>query len=278
MSEPHLILHVKGTAEETTTLPEQAVKAAIAEGKLTRSQLIWSAPDHAWKQAHELPHLWPTPTPRPVPVPVAQPAPKVQAQPQAAVQPQVAAVQPKKWKKNYRVEGEHHFNPFKWISLVLGLFLAAVIGYNYFLVQSPLSANLSQTPYAHVSVYAHLGGFFQKDALQIHLLDTKSLNKSNFADFLVALAHSTPQEDEVFKRISLSTGIQGQYTLSGSAWKEFGDMQQASEIQRRNFLLDQLGDATGGPVLFLKASMTPEAQETARTKAWDAFVVTLIHS
>jgi len=42
MPDTHLILHVKGTEAETTELPKEAVRAAISQGKLTHSQLIWS--------------------------------------------------------------------------------------------------------------------------------------------------------------------------------------------------------------------------------------------
>src|SRR5471030_2025376 len=54
-----LILHVKGTESETRELPKQEVKAAISEGKMTHSQLIWIPGEQTWKPVHELPDLMP---------------------------------------------------------------------------------------------------------------------------------------------------------------------------------------------------------------------------
>lgn len=59
MPDTRLILHVKGTESQTQELPKEEVKTALAEGKLSYSQLIWSAPDHAWKQIRDLPELLP---------------------------------------------------------------------------------------------------------------------------------------------------------------------------------------------------------------------------
>ena len=56
----HLILHVKGTQAETRELPKQAVRAAISQGQLTHSQLIWSSTENTWKQVRELPDLLPS--------------------------------------------------------------------------------------------------------------------------------------------------------------------------------------------------------------------------
>lgn len=59
MADTRLILHVKGTDAETQEMPKEVVKTAVAEGKISYSQLIWSAPDNAWKQVRELPELLP---------------------------------------------------------------------------------------------------------------------------------------------------------------------------------------------------------------------------
>lgn len=117
MADTLLILHVKGT-DQTTTLPKPVVRAGIAQGQITHSQLIWSPTDNAWKQVRELPHLLPSQKlapaparraitqpsalPRPVPAiaPVAEPQPEVQAHPRVRVAatgptPKVAAAQPR---------------------------------------------------------------------------------------------------------------------------------------------------------------------------------------
>jgi hypothetical protein len=53
MSDTRLILHVKGTDSETKELSKEEVRTAVAEGRLTYSQLIWSATDQAWRQVRE---------------------------------------------------------------------------------------------------------------------------------------------------------------------------------------------------------------------------------
>jgi hypothetical protein len=69
MPDTRLILHVKGTEAETTELPKQIVRAAISQGQITHSQLIWSPSHNSWKQVRELPDLLPSqklaPAPRP---------------------------------------------------------------------------------------------------------------------------------------------------------------------------------------------------------------------
>ena len=59
MADTRLILHVKGTDAETQELPKEDVKTAVAEGKLSYSQLIWSPVAQTWKQVRELPDLLP---------------------------------------------------------------------------------------------------------------------------------------------------------------------------------------------------------------------------
>jgi hypothetical protein len=60
MPNTRLILHVKGTQAETAELPKEVVRAAISQGQLTHSQLIWSPAANAWKQVRELPDLLPS--------------------------------------------------------------------------------------------------------------------------------------------------------------------------------------------------------------------------
>jgi len=59
MTNTRLILHVRGTESETRELPKADVKAAVAEGKMSYSQLIWVPAENAWKQVRELPDLLP---------------------------------------------------------------------------------------------------------------------------------------------------------------------------------------------------------------------------
>jgi len=59
MSDTRLILHIKGTDAQTAELPKAVVRAAISQGQITHSQLIWSPSDYAWKQVREIPDLLP---------------------------------------------------------------------------------------------------------------------------------------------------------------------------------------------------------------------------
>lgn len=298
MSEPDLILHVKGTENETKSLPKQAVRAAIAQGQISRSQLIWSPVHNAWKQVRELPHLWPSqklapaPDRRPsIPIPKMAnvPQPRISSgAPQAAAVPQPrvkmaakasasVAAQPaeetEEKSEDYKVAEKPHFNPLKWLCLVLIVFILGALGYNYVAVEQPLLAGMNDTAYASkATVYAHLGGFMQRDALEIHIFKSPAIDKTNLTSFLVAVAHSTPQKDRVFERISLTSGFMGQYSMAGSTWKEFGDMGQADPEQQKKFLLDQLIDSSGQSLVYVTPNMTSEAQNAAREKAWNAFV------
>lgn len=57
-----LYVHVTGT-DQSTPVSRQEVQAAIAEGRILPSQLIWSPPDQAWKPVRELSSLLPHPKP-----------------------------------------------------------------------------------------------------------------------------------------------------------------------------------------------------------------------
>lgn len=118
----------------------------------------------------------------------------------------------------------------------------------------------------------------QRNAVVIHIVGTGSLDKSNLTDFLATLAQNTPQKTGVYEKISLTSGLIGQYTIPGSAWKEFGDMKQADEGQRKEFLLNQLEDASGQPLVSLSSTMTAEAQSAEKEKVWEQFVAQFTRS
>src|SRR5271154_4024377 len=92
MPDTRLILHVKGTERETTTLPKQVVRAAISQGQITHSQLIWSPTDNAWKQVRELPHLLPSQKLAPAPV-VTRTAPLPKAEKAVTFEPEKVEAQ-----------------------------------------------------------------------------------------------------------------------------------------------------------------------------------------
>jgi hypothetical protein len=308
MSDTSLILHVKGT-EETRELPKQVVRAAIAQGQLSRSQLIWSPVHNAWKQVRELPHLWPSqklapaPTPRvqtgampkitgPVPKPrvgvQSGPVPRVSAQPAvAAATPRVqaagvpaVAVKAKASADRHKVEEEKDgAHPLMWVCIGLTVLILLTVGVNYFLISRPLSARLARTAYARDGVYAHLGAFVQPNALVIHM-SSSAVGRDELPDYLIALAHSTPNaafSDDPFERVSLTTGLMGQYSFSGYGWKELGDMAGESADQKKAFILDQLGDAAGQSLVPADPKLTEGQIQAEREKVWDDFVAVFSH-
>jgi len=386
MPDTRLILHVKGTHSETTELPKNVVRAAILQGQITHSQLIWSPSDNAWKQVRELPHLWPSqklaPAPRPaaeVPKPVetivpdspthpvaraiasaetprarvaevagatpkvrvaatastgtpqvrvATPStgtpqvrvatastgtpqvrvatastgtpqvrvatastgtPQVRVATASTATPQVrvatasagtpavraAAPVPVRSTGSLEVKDDDTAHPLKWVCMGLGTFILLVFGGNYLLVDQPLTSNLGQTPYSHVSVNAYYGGgFLQPNVLVIRIPASSAITPDNLTDFLATLARDTPQNPitrDLFERVALTSGWTAQYTLSGYSWKELGGMANQSDDQRKEFLLTQMDDASGEPMM-PASTLNPEAQEAMRDKAWDAFV------
>jgi len=301
-SNTSLILHVKGTEQETTTLPKQAVRAAISQGQLTHSQLIWSVPDNAWKQVREMPHLLPSQKLAPAPVPRAStgPMPRIASGPipkvvaaspatQTGAVPRVAAAAPVAGDasvtaqrvaaatpaKSYVVKEENAgSHPMKWLSIGMGVLLFGVMGLNYLLVDHPLSSGMSKTPFSSVTAYAHLGAFVQTDVIVIHVPATSKLTKANLTEFLVALAQSTPSmptSENSFGRVALTSGWTASYTLPGYAWKQLGEMGKDDEAQREEFLLDSLGGPAGEQLMMPAANRDEASLQAEREKVWNAF-------
>jgi hypothetical protein len=299
-SNTSLILHVKGTEQETTTLPKQVVRAAISQGQITHSQLIWSPPDNAWKQVREMPHLLPSQKLAPAPVPrtstgampriATGPIPKVVAATgqtgpvpriaagapvvAAAASPRVAVAATAPAKSYVIKEADAGMHPMKWISIGMGVLLAGVMGLNYLLVDHPLSSGMSQTPFSSVPAYAHLGAFIQTNVIVIHVPATAKLTKTNLTDFLVALAQSTPSmpmSESSFGRVALTSGWTASYTLPGGAWKQLGEMGKDDEAMRKEFILDSIGGPTGDPLMTPTANQSEESLQAEREKVWDTF-------
>ena len=327
LSSERLILHVKGTETETTELPKQAVRAAISEGKITHSQLIWSPAANAWKQVRELPDLLPSqklapspfrvatvpipkvadasipesptgpvaraaaaasmpqvrvvtasaPTPQARVAATPAPTPQVRVAAASAETPTARAAAPvtvrtaKDLKVKEEDDGAH---PLKWLCIGLGALIVLVLGANTFLVDLPLASKLAQTPYSNVTAYAHFGAFMQPNVVVIHIPVSSKITSDNLADFIVALAHSTPQSPisrDLYERVALTSGWTAQYSFSGGSWKQVGDLGQEDEAQRKEFLLAQMDDASGEPVV--PESTLNEAEKKARRdQAWAAFV------
>jgi hypothetical protein len=301
MPDTRLILHVKGTHAETTELSRDVVRAAVSQGQLTLSQLIWSPEHNTWKQVRELPDLLPdkklAPTPSSavvVPVPravhaiipespsspvaraVAAGTPQVRVAAKAVATPAVRAGAPILVRTTGDLvvkDEEEASHPFKWVCIGLGVLILLVLGGNYLLVDQPLVSNLSQTHYSNVTVYAHFGAFMQPNVMVIHIPASSTITPGNLTDFLVTLAHGTPQNpmsQEPFERVALTSGWIAQYSFSGYIWKELGDMRYESEARRKEFLMDQMGDAGGQP-LMPESTLNETLQKAMRDQVWETF-------
>jgi hypothetical protein len=384
-----LILHVKGTESETKQVPKKAVRSAISHGEITHSQLIWSPDQHAWKQVRDLPELLPsqklapaparevahyvpkvaqtiipespgglvaraaasaTATPR-VRVAVAtgsppkvwpttasagaplQPGaeiasgsvPKVRADVPSAEAPRVRVAeagsstavpqvrvatasasvpkvrvasaspgvpQPRKIMAasvvraagsvqasvrssgDLKVDEHDESHPLKWVCIGLGALILFVLGANYLLVDQPLASGISQTPYSKVTVYGHLGAFLQPNVIVIHIPRSAAITPDNLVDFLVTLAHNTPENQltrDIYARVALTSGWTAQYSFSGYNWMQLGEMTHDSEGQRKEFIMAQMGDGNGDPVL-PESTLNQQMSETEREQVWNAFI------
>jgi hypothetical protein len=121
-----------------------------------------------------------------------------------------------------------------------------------------------------MTVHAHLGAFAQPNVIVIHVPASSTLNDTNLSSFLVALAQSTPPGPlgRPYERVAITSGWTGKYSFSGLAWKELGDMGTDDEAARREFILDQIGNAGGEPLITGTAAMTDEALQARREKTW----------
>ena len=326
MSDTRLILHVKGTESQTTELPRQVVRAAISQGQITHSQLIWCPTDSAWKQVREMPDLLPSQRMAPVPprgaipfrnavtpdspnnpvaraaesagVPVAKPriaggtgpTPKVVAKvvatgapkavaagtPQvraaATAKPAAQAAVMKSSGKSVKVKEDDDFHPVKWLCIGLGGLILVVLALNFVFIDQPLTSKFSQTSLGKVKVYAHLAAFVQPNVILIHVPASPDLNSDNLGEFLSDLARSTPQNPitaSSYDRVTLTSAWTAQYGFSSQAWKQLGQMTNQDDEQRRDFILTQIGDPSGMPIL--SNSSSPDAQEK-RDNLWKALV------
>jgi len=305
MADSQLILHVKGT-EQTTTLPRQIVRAGIAKGQISRSQLIWSPKENTWKQVRELPELWPSQKLAPAPVArVPQGGTPQAVSPQAmtlratqprAVQPlstgpkinvtatrrvqaagaapaAAASDQPVKASATSYLEepSDHTFTVVKWVCIVVGSIVLLLMAANYFMIDEPLNVRMARTAYAKVGVWGHLGAFVQPGFIIIHV-PTGKVTAEEMPTFLLALAQSTPNNlrGEPFDQVCLTTGLTAHYSFSGYAWRDLGDMGGKSPDEIRTFLLKELQDGSGNLLAAPDPSLGDEAQAAQRARVWNA--------
>jgi hypothetical protein len=172
------------------------------------------------------------------------------------------------------VKEDDHAHPLKWVCIGLGIFILVVLAGNYLLVDRPLFSNMEQTSFSNETVYAHFGAFVQPNVVVIHIPSSTKITADNLTDFLVALARSTPENPlthDFFARVALTSGWTAQYSFAGNSWKELGDMDRDNEVQRKDFLISEMCDGSGQP-LVPESTLSQDAQQTRRDQVWAAFV------
>lgn len=247
-------------SEETRELSLPAALEAIARGEIEPTHWVWSPAHQDWKPVSEIPALQAAPQAPPVAVTVvkAPTALEVMARLQAKEPIPAEVIVPSRTvstpsTRSHKVEQhEGGFSIFKLGFFILAVVLLGLIAANYVLVDQPLEMSLAKTPFGTVTVHAHLGAFLQPNALIIHVLPATDVTKDNFADLLVTIAQSTPPQllnHSTYGSVGLTSAWVTQYIITGDDWKKLGQMDHASEEERRTFILDHVLDATGQPLL-----------------------------
>ena len=174
---------------------------------------------------------------------------------------------------SFKVQEEDHAHPLKWVCIVLGALILLLVGANYLIVDRPLTANMSRTAYPNIA-YAHFGAFMQPGVMVIHIPVSSKITAENLPQFLVTLAHNTPQNpltNDLFSRVALTSGWTAQYSFSGFTWNEIGSMGQESNDRLKEEILTRLSDAGGQP-LAPETTMNTETQRAVRDQVWNKFV------
>lgn len=278
-----IILAIPGT-QETQEMPREAVLEAIQKGEIGPDHWIWSPSHNEWKHPAEVPELHhalpvePAFVLQAVPVPTVTYAPRIAHQAQEETDDiRARAVAPRQSSSTFSetVEENGGFPFFKVIFAIPFLAVLGVIAANYFMVNQPFDSNLARTSFAGVQAYAHLGAFAQPDALVIHVVPTKEVTSANFADFLIALAKSTPSQpfdQKEFKMIGLTSSWQSQYVFHGADWQTLAQMGNASAQEKEKFELQHLERLDGSPLLRDLQIDNPATVAAHEAKAWQTLV------
>jgi hypothetical protein len=286
---PTLILAIPGT-QETQELPRVAVFEALRRGEIGPDHWVWSPFHNDWKQLGEIPELHVVPDV--VPSFVQEPAPTTTAadplgtEQHAPLKPQEVeipdAYSPQRMAPTIFSQPQEirdDFPIFKVIFVILFLAVFGLIGANYFIVDQPFANNLAKTPFGSVQAYAHLGAFAQPNALVIHILPTKEVNPDNFADFLAALAKSTPPQpfnQKPFDEIALTASWQSQYVFKGTDWQKLGQMEGSSSDEMKKFEIEHLEQIDGSSLVNNLKRDDPDTVAAHETKAWQVLVANFL--
>jgi hypothetical protein len=257
--------------QETRELTLAAAHAAIASGEIEPHHWAWSPHQNEWIPVSKLPELQLL-TEEPAPIPTVKVSSAVLAALQTENPPPTSA--------SLIVKEEAGFSFFKLFVILLLFSIFGVIGANYVLIDQPLQASVARTTFYAVPVHAHLGAFVQPNALVIHILPDQTLNADNLADFLVALAGSTPQPPfgyEAFRTIGLTNNWTSQYVIPGDDWKSLAQMSKSTSEGKKAFILEHLLYLNGDPLMIKRINTNADALAQFRDKAWSALVAALIH-
>ena len=293
MSEPlpeTYLLSIPGT-EETEELSRPVMLERMARGEITDAHWVWSPGDQDWKQVGDIPSLHPTLPAMPSPGAPGEHPPaaerrsffgfgrKKKTEPTPTTNSIITPITatpptPVKHKKIRRRRAKEktvsHFPIFSFLGGILVLAVVGLVAVNYEFVDKPFDGELAQTPFLLVQAHAHLGGFIQPDKIIIHVLPNHELHSANFADFLFALAKSTPPPplaSKPFTLVELTSGWRGQYAFEAADWQQFAQMDQSSAQERMNFVLDHVYDTTG-ELLAPPDHGAPDASRVARDRVW----------
>lgn len=161
----------------------------------------------------------------------------------------------------------------KYLCAFVTIIVAGLLGFNWFYVNSPLQEKIAESAYPETSAFGHLGGFFQSDALALHIWGAPGVNEHNFPEFLVSLSASTPHAKR-WEQVSLTGGWLAEYSFTGTAWRRLSSGTYEGE-GLRNFIIDNLRSPSGRKVMPANTALDYEKTEQLRESIWKSFVRSL---
>ncbi len=274
-----LILAIPGT-QETQELPRETVLEAIRRGEIGLDRWVWSHSHNDWKPLAEIRELQVAPGFAHESAPTTMAADPPGAGEQAPQKARVAhSVSPRRMAPTVfsqsQLETKHEFPFVKVVFVIAFLAVTGVIAANYYMVDKPFAEKLATTHFGSVQAFAHLGAFAQPNALVIHILPTNKVNSDNFANFLAALAKSTPPQPfnhNPFDLVGLTASWQSQYVFEGADWEKLGQMQGASSDEKKRFEIEHLKQLDGSSLVKHRQTDDPAAAAAHEAEAWQALV------